>query len=1129
MKKILYYYGLINPSSDFYKFLLKMRLSIILLFCGAFSLMASSSYSQNTKISLDMNDATVESVLNKIEEISEFYFLYNHELIDVKQKVNISVQNEPIKNVLNEIFTDEVSFVFSDRQIVLKPVQKSEILKNIAAQQLSVSGTVRDASSGDAMPGVNILIKGTLNGTLSDGSGKYNLPISDLSNGVLVFSFIGFKTIEVPIEGKATVNVRLEADITGLDEVVVIGYGTQKKSQVTGAISSVKSEDIVNRAFSDAAQSLQGKTPGVQIFLPSGAPGTSSSIRVRGMGSNSNNNPLYVVDGRQVNNIDYLDANDIQSMEILKDASAAAIYGARAGNGVVLVTTKSGSNNTKGRIEYKYMETWQSNNNVPDMLKAQQYFDYQTTLSSSNSANLNTDWGANKTTDTDWLDYIFGTGRLTRHNVSLSGGSSDATYYTALSFNSNDGPVIGNKDKYQRVTGTFNGDYQVKSWLKLTSNNQISLSKFNGGANVFMAAMQFTPLITPTVEVPTPFMESFVNNGYNLIRDENGNYGTIPSFSMGDQINPIIQLNRNREWSKNTSINGSTQAILTPFEGFTWTTRFGYSFGSGRDYNQSLPGVYGNQSYSYNQSVSASDDSFEDYQLENFANYTRSFGRSNLTAMVGMSFIESQYSSVGGQVSGTGKDYGFQNTDELYAFWAYKSGGYSQTVSGGEENVGRKLAYYSRFNYDFSNKYYIQASFRADAADLALLPKNGRWGYFPAASVGWTVSNEDFMSNFSKVSHLKIRASWGQNGSTAGLNNYAWQSIITSSSRIIYPFIPGQMVYTSGRYPSTAGNDALKWETSEQLDLGFDLRLLNDRLSFSYDWYNKTTKDLIMTGITPSYIMGVTASPFNAGRVSNKGHEFDLGWRDVIGEMKYSINTNFTTLKNKVEEITSTLTSIAGAGQDSHTVTWFEQGYPMWHFKTYNFTGIDAEGNPTFQDVNGNETLDADDKVDVGSGIPTYSFGITLNASYKNFDVTLFGSGQGGNKVMQVVTRAFSLQANVPSYLLEDAWTPENTNTDVPKVGMDHIGYYYVSDAQIFNGDYFKLKQAQIGYTLPKGLTSRILIDNLRLYASVENAFTITKYPGFDPEIMSSGDSMGIDAGRYPNNRNFILGVNVTF
>jgi hypothetical protein len=404
--------------------------------------------------------------------------------------------------------------------------------------------------------------------------------------------------------------------------------------------------------------------------------------------------------------------------------------------------------------------------------------------------------------------------------------------------------------------------------------------------------------------------------------------------------------------------------------------------------------------------------------------------------------------------------------------------------------------------------------------------------------LGWTVSNEDFLSDNRTISHLKLRASWGQNGSTAGLSNYTWQSAIAAGevnssgavTTTVYPFIPGQMNYISGKLPSTAGNEELKWETSEQLDLGFDLRLFQNRLSFSYDWYQKTTKDLILTGITPSYVMGITPSPFNAGKVVNMGNEFEFAWRDRISQdFNYSISANFTTLRNEVKEITSTLSYIAGASQDSSTLTWFEQGYPMWPFKTYHYTGVDENGNPTFLDANNNGVLDSDDKVDSGSGIPTYNYGLTLTANYKNFDIAVFGSGQGGNKVFQTVTRAFQLQSNVPAYLLENAWTESNRSTNIPKVGMDDVGYYYVSDAQIFKGDYFKLKQLQVGYTLPTSLTKKISVDNLRIYASCENMFTITNYSGFDPEIMNYGDNIGIDAGRYPNNRNYILGVNLTF
>ena len=984
--------------------------------------------------------------------------------------------------------------------------------------------------------GASVLIKGTTTGNVTNNNGEVVLNNVSAAS-VLQISFVGYVSQEVPVGTRSRITVTLQEEVFTLGEMVVIGYGIQRKSQVTGSISQVSSEDLENRAVTNVTQTLAGKTAGVQIFLQSGQPGIAGDILIRGMGSNSSNIPLYVVDGRRVSDINYLDPDDIQSMEILKDASAAAIYGARAGNGVVLITTKQGSSKAKGTVNYSFMTSWQTKTNVPKMLNAQEFYDYQTTLSSANQSALEADWG-NKTTDTDWLNYIFGTGRMNRHNLSLSGGVTDVTYYVAFSSNINDGPMIGIKDKYERYTGTFNSEYQVKKWLKFTTNNNISYIKSYGGFNqnndnsainaIFGATMRMSPLYTPTVPEPTTHMLGYVSQGYNLIKHWDGTYATLPVFSTGDSSNPMVTLNRTNAYSSNTRLNGTSAFIFTPITSLTVTSRFAYFADSPRAYTQTLPGINNTQAASYNQSVSAMNRSSEGLQWENFANYTNSFGKHNTTIMAGMSFIENRSAFVTGTVSGTGRDIGFPNIDPKFAYFAYKSGAYSQVVEGGEEVIERQIAYFGRINYDFDNKYFIQASLRADAADLSQLPKNGRWGYFPAASFGWTISNEDFMQDFKQISHLRLRASWGQNGSTAGLRNYSWQSVIQMDG--VYSFIPNQMTYVSARRPSTAGNDGLKWETSEQSGIGFDIRLLNNKLAFTYDWYKKTTKDLIITGITPSYIMGINASPFNAGKVENVGHEFELTYRNQVGkDFSYSIKGNFTTLKNEVKEITSSLKYISGASYDSHVITWFEQGYPMWHFKTFKFTGVDANGNPTFYDLNGNGVIDSDDKVDCGSGIPTHSYGLTLTANYKNFDFTVFGAGQGGHKYMQTVTRVFQRQANVPTYIFENAWTETNRNTNVPKVNMDNVGYYFVSDAQIFKADYFKIKQLQIGYFVPQNITRKIQIDRLRIYAASENLLTLTKYPGFDPEIQTSGNSLGVDTGRYPSSRNFIIGLNVTF
>lgn len=1099
---------------------------------------SASSYSQSTKLTLKLKDGSLSELFGEIEKTSEFRFFYDSNEIDLSKKVSIKKNKSNIDDVLGEAFDEsEYAHEIIDRHIIVRNLGNTNGAGDNTGQQSStITGKVSD-EEGRPLPGVTVIVKGTTQGTVTNTDGNYL--ISDIhEKAILVFSFIGTKSQEIVVENQTSINITMEPDIIGLEEVVAIGYGIQKKSQVTGAISSVKAEDMENRVFTDPTLSMQGKTSGVQIYLSSGQPGTVGTVRVRGMGSNSNNDPLYVVDGRQVDDIAFLNPNDIESMEILKDASAAAIYGARAGNGVILITTKRGATDTKGRITYNFLNSWQTNNNVPSMLNAQQFYDYQMKLGSSNQSALDADWG-DKKTDTNWMNEIFTTGQLQNHNLSFSGTVENFTYYTAFSANINDGPVVGNKDKYERYTGVFNGDYKVKSWLQLSTKNQVTFSQRNSssseGLDIFQAAMHFSPLIPLTVAEPTAHMKGYQNSGYSLIQDKDGNYATLPVFSSGDDANPIVTLNRNKYKAKNTSLSGTAFATLTPFNGFSFTTRFGYTISGSHYYNYDRAGVYSSQSSSYNSSVEASSASKYNWQWENFANYNKTIGEHSFTVMAGTSYIERQLFDVVGTVNGSGTDTGFSGTDDLYAYFAYKSGTATQSVTGGEETILREIAYYGRANYEYGNKYFFQASLRADAADLSKLPQSGRWGYFPAASVGWTISNEDFMQDVSFISHMKLRASWGQNGSTAGLENYAWQSVIVQSNQdwlggTVYPFTPDDINYTSNKVPSTAGNDKLKWETSEQADIGLDLRLARDRLSFSYDWYNKTTKDLILTDITQSYIIGVPSSPFNAGKVVNIGHEFDLSWRDKIGkDFNYSISGNFTTLKNEVKEITSTLTYIEGEDIDNSTLTWFEEGFPMWHYKTYHYTGVDEFGNPTFLDANNNGFLDSNDKVDSGSGIPTYNFGLTFKANWKNFDITLFGAGQGGNKIMQFVTRAFALNSNVPAYILEDAWTENNINTDVPKVGMDNIGYYFVSDAQLFKGDYFKLKQFQIGYTFPTTITNKINIEKLRLFVSGENLFTITKYPGFDPEIMSSGSSIGIDSGGYPNNRNFIVGLNLTF
>jgi TonB-linked SusC/RagA family outer membrane protein len=545
------------------------------------------------------------------------------------------------------------------------------------------------------------------------------------------------------------------------------------------------------------------------------------------------------------------------------------------------------------------------------------------------------------------------------------------------------------------------------------------------------------------------------------------------------------------------------------------------------------------------------------YQWENFLNYTQGFGLHNVNAMLGASYIRSRNFGVGGSMEGSVDDFGFRKDDPLFMYFAYGTATAVKNLNGGEESLSSKISYFGRLLYNYAEKYFVQASLRADAADLSVLPIEKRWGYFPAVSAGWTMSNENFMkSTRNWLSSLKLRASWGQNGTTATLGGYSYATSISSGSS--YPF-SNDVAYNTGSSPNVTGNTELKWETSEQLDFGFDARFLHDRLTLSADYFVKKTKDLIVSGITPSTIVGNTASPVNAGNIENRGIELELGWRDHIGELNYSIRGNIATLKNKVTYLHESLTRIQGASfHTTYGITSFEKGYPAWYFYGYSVDRIAetdifgkndkgetiklySAGDPVFNelltvDSDGDGVYDATDGVIndgdrrmIGSPIPDFTYGITLTAAYKGFDFMVFGTGSYGNDILMCLTRGDRKQANLPKEYYDDRWTPTNTVASRPRPGAKDIGLYWVSDAVVYDGSYFKIKQIQLGYTLPKSLLSKVAINNMRIYCSLDDFFTFTSYPGFDPEFVGSGINNGVDKGFYPASRKVVFGLNITF
>ena len=1015
-------------------------------------------------------------------------------------------------------------------------MKKSSILLMLMALFMSVTsfaqgikGTVID-ENGEPVIGATVAEKSNpKNATITDFDGNFMINVN--AGKVIQITYIGYETQEAAAKNGMTIKLRPDNKV--LDEVVVVGYGVQKKSSVTGAISQVKPEDMENRTIANAQQALQGKTSGVQIIQSSAAPGSSPTIRVRGYSSNSSSEPLYVVDGVRLSDISGIDPSTIASMEILKDAASAAIYGAEAGNGVVLISTKKGKPG-QGKISYDFMFTDESLARIPKMLNSEQYIQYMDEGNIFTKDYLLKNWDG--VTNTAWTDVAFNHGHMQKHALSFTGGNERGNYYLSLAYLNNNGIVKGDADVYKRLTATINSEYKIKDWLKVGTTNQIekydvrSVSSNNEYGSLLTSILMLDPL-TPDTYTAENLPYQMVNaqaNGKQLLQDGNGNYYAVSKFYAGEQYHPMIMRDNGLSKNQGFNINGSIYGDFTPAKGLTITSRFGYRLAGTNNSSTSLP-FYGNgvQSRDFLDFSAGSSTSIY-YQWENFANYMKTFGGHTVTAMVGMSFQKSSSNNVNGSLTANGED-ALKKNDPLFYYLNYANASATKGVSG-ETNESTKYSYFGRLSYDFMGRYLLQASLRADAADLSKLSKKTRWGYFPAVSVGWTLSEEKFFAPLKGwFDSLKFRASWGQNGSLSALGGYSYSTDMALGG--LYPFSSG-INYTQAAAPSTMGNDDLKWETSEQLNFGFDGILLGGRMTFGVDYFIKKTKDLLVWGTTPSLIIGGSTSPMNAGNVENKGFEFELGWRDHIGDFNYSIRGNLSTLSNKVTYIDPSITRLSGSNFHTYTITYFEKGYPVYYFRGYKFAGIDKEtGNPTFEDLDGDGKVSDGDLTCIGDAIPDFTYGITLTAAYKGIDLTVFGTGSYGNQIFNCINRPdYAASNRLKEVFYDNRWTAENKNGTVPRAGANDMDKYACSSAMVYDGSFFKIKQIQLGYTLPKSLINKVFLSHARIYASLDDFFTFSKYPGFDPEAATNATSgMGIDKGGYPTSKKVVLGLNIEF
>lgn len=1005
---------------------------------------------------------------------------------------------------------------------------------SVIVAQSTATGRVTDSNSGEPIIGVAVMEKGTTNGTATDYDGRFSLKVAD--GATLSFSFIGYSNVEMP--AAENLSVVMVDEMEELEDVVVVGYGVQKKSSLTGAVSQVKSEDMQARTITNASQALQGKTAGVQVLSSSAKPGASPSIRIRGVSSNGSSSPLFVVDGRITGDISGIDPNDIESMEVLKDGASAAIYGASAGNGVILITTRKGKGD--GKITYDFQLTRQSIAKVPEVMNSEQFMNYYLDAGLISKETFYNNWDFQ--TNTNWADVAFETSTMQHHTLTFQAGSDKGSLYMSASILKNNGIVTGNADIYNRLTGMLNGSWKIKDWLNVESNNQVNYSKSQSVAegseysSMLLTVLQLDPLTkaTYTLEDMPDNMRRILNTTEygELLSDGNGNYYGVSPFVTMENVNPLIMRDNSFSEGRGFNLSGSTALNFSPIKDLVFTSRIGYSLSSSEGYGVNHD-YYANDSQHRNYvGLSASENSSTYYQWENFANWSHTFGdMHHASAMIGSSFSESRGYGVSGSYTGSDDDFGVKKDDPLFWYFAYATSTATKSLSGGEPSYSRKLAYFGRLSYDYGGRYMAQFSLRADAADSSVLPIDNRWGYFPAASLGWAITEEDFMQPTREVlDQLKLRASWGQNGSIASLGGYSYANVIASTGN--YPTTQdGDYGYITGYAPTSTGNDELKWETSEQFNIGLDARFLNNSLSLTIDYYKKKTKDLIVTGITPSTVVGNASSPVNAGDIENSGFEIEIGYQKKIGDVMLGARANMATLKNKVTYIHPSLKEGIG-GTSFHTygtITRFEVGHPAWYFYGYKFKGVNKEtGNPEFYDLNNDGSIGTEDKTEIGKGMADVTYGLTLTAAWKGIDIIVFGTGSAGNDIFSCLNRS-DYNVNKLTEFVKNRWTPQNTDGTTPRAGANDMDKYMISDACVFSGNYFKIKQIQLGYTLPHDISLKAKMENVRIYCSLDDFFTFTKYPGFDPEVTGVGNSLGVDKGSYPNSKKVVFGLNVTF
>ena len=1081
--------------------LLIMKLALFLVLIGTVNSYAGINAQT---ITLKANGKEISTVLSAIEKQGDFRFVYNSRLKDLKQKVSVSFTNAAITEVLQKLFAGtSLTYVQLENNLV---AIRSE---SLAQADISVSGKVTD-SNGEGVPGVSVRVKGSAAGTSTSADGNYSLNVAE--DATLVFSSVGYEPQEVAVSGRANIDVVLVSAVQLIDQVVVVGYGTARRKDLTGSVVSVAGAELAKQPVLTATQAVQGKVAGVQV-ISSGDPNALPIIRIRGTGTMLGGaNPLYVVDGVINDDIRNINSADIVSMDILKDASATAIYGMRAANGVILITTKKGRPG-KMLINYDATVGVKEASNLVNMAGAKQYANY------ANEASIYYGTGDSAVTqallqnggNTDWYDEILKTGFFQNHNLSISGGSDKINYFFSAGYLNDEGIIRTNS--FNRLTLRNNNDYKITDKLKLSTLISYSRSDVrNVDLNAFNVAYRAAPYV---------------------IAKQNGLYGnTSLSNNVG---NPILDQDKNNNSGNGDRFQGN---IVAEFKPITWLTlrssfgvdknnfrSVGYAYKYANDGPNNVFLTAGSNQLRNRSSLSVGESQGNRWVWDNTATLVKKIGEHNFNLLAGTTAEQIKVNGLGGSRFDVPED-----KDQWYLGAGSSIG--ATNFSDGDKST--RNSYLARLNYNYMDKYFLTATGRYDGTSR--LPKDNRWGFFPSVGAGWAITSEQFMDNQKTFDNLKLRVSYGKVGND-GIPSNAFTSLATSN----LPYFFNGVEVLNFRLEQLY-DPQIKWEVTTEVNLGLDFGLMKNRLTGTIDVYDRKTEDALVRIKIPTSL-GDDEYITNAATFTNKGVELGLDWRDKInGDWKYNFGGNIAYNKNKIENLNGGQAIPDGGVGGQGTTTRSDNGQPIGSFYLWEVEGIfqtTAEvaasaqpgakpGDLKYRDVDGDKMITADDRVYQGSYQPDFTYGINGGVSYKTFDLSIGGYGTGGGKIYNGKKAARgNFNDNIETEVANNRWTPNNTNTRIPRANLNELP---ASTYFLEKGDFFRINNLTLGYTLPEKMLGTLKMQSLRVYATVQNLATFTNYSGFTPEI-SNGNTLagGIESSIYPTTRTFAFGVNVGF